>query len=204
VRRHLVIRLQRFVSGGFNDRDSLEYFIQSLRPISETDDLHFLENMEGFDILKLKSFFYSFWLERNSEQPEAAWLEYHSRVLIANELFTTNLKEGFDTDMGRVYLKYGKPASIHADLQPADVWPYHIWHYTDTDARFVFYAPSMVQAEFFLLHSNLIEEIRNPQWVGEMYGARGNTNYQDLSQKENDHFLKELFNNPRNNFSLFE
>jgi len=95
-------------AGGFNDRDSLEYFIQSLRPISETDDLHFLENMEGFDILKLKSFFYSFWLERNSEQPEAAWLEYHSRVLIANELFTTNLKEGFDTDMGRVYLKYGK------------------------------------------------------------------------------------------------
>jgi GWxTD domain-containing protein len=193
---------QTFV-GAMNNRDSLEFYIKSARPISESDDLNFIRRIEEFDIIKLKSFLFSFWLDRNQTDPEGAWLAYYEKVKIANRLFDTRIKHGFDTDMGRIYLKYGKPSSMHAELSPEDVWPYHIWHYYDSDFRFVFYAPQFIQSEFYLLHSNLVDGVANPRWVGELYQARYGSPYDDLDQLRNNNKYKELFNNPRNNFSLF-
>jgi len=195
---------EKFV-GNYNDRDSLENFVKSIRPISSTDDLNFLQHLEEFDILKLKSFFYSFWYDRNPDRPKISWEDYYKRVLIADELFATQIKFGYETDMGRVYLKYGKPTSIHAELSPSNMLPFQIWHFSETDQKFVFYSPSAVQAEFFLIHSNLIDEIRSPnRWIEEIFGFRGRASFEDLDQKRNDNYLKELFNNPRHNYSLFE
>ena len=191
--------------GYISNRDSLEYLTLSLRPISKSDDIEFITNVQEFDILKLKSFFYSFWYSRNSDDPKADWEEYYKNVLIAEDLFGNNLRHGFETDMGRVFLKYGKPTSIHAELSPSNMRAFQIWHYNETDSKFVFYSPSAVQAEFVLLHTNRIDEIRNPnRWVEEIFTYRGGSNFEDLDQKRNNNYLKELFNNPRHNFSLFE
>jgi hypothetical protein len=89
-------------------------------------------------------------------------------VIKVNKLFGCRVLKGYETDRGRVYLKYGPPNTMMDRLNEMDTYPYTIWHYYRagkyTNKRFVFYQPDLVTNCFPLLHSEVPGEIKNPQW----------------------------------------
>lgn len=187
-----------------NSRDSLEFFIRSLRPISDPLERNFADNtLETAELEMLKKYFFSFWYKRNELTPEREWLQYFEKVKLVDREYGIQTMEGFETDRGRVYLQYGPPNQIVRRYNEPSSYPYEIWQYYKTDiradAKFVFYNPNLGSNNFELLHSNVYGEIRDFRWKVRLQ-KRNDQNPNLDNDNSFDHFGGEIdnfFENPR-------
>ncbi|HUF07755.1 MAG TPA: GWxTD domain-containing protein, partial [Rhodothermales bacterium] len=83
--------------------------------------------------------------------------------------------EGWQTDRGRAYLKYGMPAHVSPHHYERGSVPYEIWEYDNIpgegNAMFVF-ADVGGFHEFELIHSNVSGEPKSLDWRAEVQGRR--------------------------------
>ena len=153
------------------DRDSLHAMVESLLPIADAGERRSIEySLKGADLRTLQSFLDQFWLSRSPQDPAAAWREYRREVAIANsEYGSCPNREGHETDMGWILLRYGRPNTIVQRHNGTQYYPYEIWHYHKAgqfnNRRFLFYTPQVVGECFELLHSDHPQEIRNADWL---------------------------------------
>lgn len=158
---------------GLIPKDSIDEYIRCLRPLYSRADQVFADNqLKGKDLKLKQQFFYNFWNTRNPNAPEFEWLKYKEEVSKAQIAYGTKIKKGYETDRGRIYLKYGPPNAISQRFNEPNAYPYEIWHYHKignfTNRRFVFYNPDLVTNDFQLLHSDMFGEIQNPRWQVEL------------------------------------
>ena len=91
-------------------KDEIDENIYCLIPIaSEAQKTFILKHMKTSSIDDKKHFLYVFWRGINPENPNFEWQSYMKEVKIVNEKYSTKIKKGYETEMGRVYLQYGKP-----------------------------------------------------------------------------------------------
>jgi GWxTD domain-containing protein len=153
----------------FTNPDSLRQILYYHIPIAKDIDRDAIDRqIPKADLNTMQSFLYSFWWKRNPENPEAAWLEYASKIEIVKDNFETRIKKGWQTDRGRVYLQYGPPNTRIVRNHEVDYWPFEIWHYYSTDnnlhnRRFLFYDTTLM-GDMELLHSDVPEETKNFNW----------------------------------------
>lgn len=191
-----------------NTLDSISECLRCIRAISTKLETEFSKNLvENKDIDKMKSFFYTFWFQRDPENTEKAWLKYHQDVLFVNENFKAMNRKGYATDRGRVYLQYGKPDSRDVHENDPGVYPYEIWQYyklhNRSNRRFVFYNPEIATARWILLHSDAIGERRDDRWQLTLQRINRNKNefMRNLDTERGSDFfgnrIEENFNTPR-------
>lgn len=181
--------------------DTLQEFIRSVSPISTNIEYTFASNqLKTADLLTLQQFFLNFWMARNNADPSKAWELYRIEVRKAQTAFHTRMQKGYETDRGRIFLKYGPPNTIVDRPFERDVVPYQIWHYyklgTFTNKKVVFYEPDLVTNYFMLLHSDIQGEVNNPNWqqsLGRMYP--GASSFQPGNRYDGK--SGEDFNNPK-------
>jgi len=157
-----------FVSA-FTSRDTLVQYIEYLNPISTQAEKTFVKgNLETADIATLREYFLGFWVQRDPQQPEAAWKDYKARVDQANHNFKSVKIPGYKSDRGRIYLQYGQPNTISESYNEPSAYPYTIWHYYSMggqrDVVFVFYTHEVATNDFQLIHSNAVGELQNYAW----------------------------------------
>lgn len=93
--------------------EELDENIEVLFPIASDYVKEFIEKDLKNSTKEVKLYFlYSFWQAKNANNPQKEWQEYRNRLDFVNKKFTTNIKKGYETDMGRIYLVYGPPSSI--------------------------------------------------------------------------------------------
>ncbi|MDP2401266.1 MAG: GWxTD domain-containing protein, partial [Actinomycetota bacterium] len=64
---------------------------------------------------------------------------FYQRVLKADELFTIHKKlQGWKSDRGRIYIKFGEPDDIISEVHPIGLYPYISWIYYQQNLEFVF------------------------------------------------------------------
>lgn len=149
--------------------DSLDEFIYCLYPIvSNKENMVIDHQVKNFSDTMKRRFIYSFWFNFNPQTPEKSWLEYKEQVILAEKMFGTSVKRGYQTDRGRVWLKYGAPNTVTDRPNEPSSYPYQIWHYYKigkfNNKRFVFYQPDLVTNDYELLHSDLQGELTNINW----------------------------------------
>jgi len=149
--------------------DSIREYIRSVSPISTSTENAFATNqLKVADLLTLQQFFLNFWIARNNADPGKAWELYQIELRKADASFHTTVQKGYETDRGRIFLKYGPPNTIVDRPFEQDVVPYQIWHYyklgTFTNKKFIFYEPDLVTYNYMLLHSDVPGEISNLNW----------------------------------------
>ena len=155
--------------------DSLKYYIRSLKPVSTQTEVQYAQNlMKTTDIVPMQQYFYNFWLSRNNINPEQEWKVYLANVKMVEKTFGTKIKRGFDSDRGRVYLKYGSPNTISdvpyetSSMNGEGTVPYQIWHYYNIprqgSRKFVFYNPELSTNDYELIHSDASGEVTNYNW----------------------------------------
>ncbi|MCD4747268.1 MAG: GWxTD domain-containing protein [Bacteroidales bacterium] len=170
------INLESSFAARITSKDTLLDYIYSLTPISSEQEKVFVFNqLKLADLKMMQKYFYSFWLKRNELNPEQAWLNYLGEVNKVNFAYSTQIRKGYDTDRGRVYLKYGPPNSISESYNEPATYPYEIWHYyvllnSQRNKKFVFYAKDIVTNDFFLIHSDAVGELSNYRWQQILYG----------------------------------
>lgn len=186
------------------NKEDLDFFISSLKPISTDLEITFSENqLASKDEDLMRQYFYNFWLKRSASNPEQKWESYKKQVEKVEKLYKTPIKHGFETDRGRIYLKYKKPNTISERKTQSSSYPFEIWHYYGIDGRsnikFVFYNPDEVTNDYVLLHSNLQGEYNNPQWKVMLHKRTNAIN--DPDQTQHDSYwgddVDDLYNNPR-------
>jgi len=87
------------------------------------------------------AYFKRFW-KRMDPDPETEknelMDEYFQRVNIATESFSTMTTEGWRTDRGRIYIKFGPPDDIERYPFEMGTYPFEIWRYYSLRKVFVF------------------------------------------------------------------
>ncbi|HRS53331.1 MAG TPA: GWxTD domain-containing protein [Bacteroidales bacterium] len=196
------------ISGTFVENiiniDDLKEYIKSLSPISSESEKRYAENiLKDNNLLDMQRYFLNFWLTRNNTNPAAEWNNYKNMVIAVNKEFGTRIKKGYETDRGRIYLKYGPPNSRQAVTHEPNAYPYEIWHYyslnnKQRNKKFVFYNTDLVSGDYELLHSDAIGEINDPLWQRKI--NRDNTLYNFDETQFNSHWgskIKDYYDNPR-------
>jgi GWxTD domain-containing protein len=100
-----------------------------------------IDQMSTFSSNKSRKAFQAFWQKRNPDTTRAynsVMAEYYRRVDESIKRFsTTNEKDGYRTDRGRIYILYGAPSITNRLLKP-NTAPAEIWTYEKLKKRFTF------------------------------------------------------------------
>lgn len=149
--------------------DSVFYFLESLIPIAKPAEIkNIISTFKTKDKQKSRKHIQAFWIQTSGKDSYNAWIKYKTQVQQAERMYHTNYQQGFETDRGRVYLKYGAPNNIISKETSPSEYPYEIWTYNKigkfSNRRFVFYNPDLVNNAYRLLHSDMLGELKNPAW----------------------------------------
>ena len=156
----------------FADRiqvDSLDHYILCLAPIASELERSTINNQLSALNEKMKrEFIYQFWYNENAKDPEKNWLEYNRKVAYVDSQYGTRTTKGYNTDRGRIYLKFGMPNSINDKPNSSNSYPYQVWHYYRAgkynNRTCIFYSPNMIGNEYLLLHSDIPGENIDVNW----------------------------------------
>lgn len=176
-------------TGKLSDKDSMMYYVGSLRPIANTDERSFIDyRLKKSTLDEMQNFFLEFWVKRNNVDPNSLWIKYKEQVDFVDKFYSTPIRRGYETDRGRVYLQYGAPNDKYISKHEPSAYPYEIWTYyrvgNENNRKFIFYNPNIAGQDYELLHSDLTGEIKTPNWE-RVLQKRNNTLYnQDLKNAD--------------------
>jgi GWxTD domain-containing protein len=148
------------------NKDQLLNEFAIVKYIAMPEEIDIFEQMTEEE--SMKRFLSDFWKRRDNipETPVNEYKQiYFENIRIANDSYSTNFKEGWRTDRGRVILVYGRPDEIERYPSSLDSQPYEIWYYYSLEGgvQFVF-ADLSGNGSYELLHSNYRNELRDPNW----------------------------------------
>lgn len=159
----------------FQDLDSIHYIIKSFTPKSTEIERNFIFRVDSInDINVLQNFVYKFWNDRYGINAERELDEYLVQVKKVEEVYSNKVRHGYETDRGRIYLKYGAPNHVHRNQISSATIPFEIWQYYQLpdgqrNKRFVFATPDLALKDFNLIHSDVIGELNNPKWQYDLH-----------------------------------
>ena len=161
------------VAQNFKTIDSVFYYLESLIPITgKAEQKNIITLLREADSSKARTYIYQFWRKTTPTDAWFGYLNYKKQVQKAENLFGTNIRKGFQSDRGRVFLQYGDPDSRFERENEPNSYPYEIWHYykigDQSNRKFVFYNPSLVNGYYDLLHSNMRGELQNANWASDL------------------------------------
>jgi len=179
----------------FTNADTLADFLASMRPIADELERKLIDDQgkeRRPDVMR--QVMYTFWYNRNPDDPKGAWTQYKKAVDYVNRKFGCRNMPGYQSDQGYIYLRYGAPNTVVNRANETGVVPYMIWHYYRagrySDRRFVFYQPERSTTCWTLLTSDMPGELNNSRWLDQIvYGAA------DGGAKREE--VLDNYNNPR-------
>lgn len=150
------------------DEAQLNVEISSAQFIASTKDLepyHYLT-----DLAAKRRFLFRFWLQRDPDPSTAVnerYEEFRKAREYASKFYRTpRFPEGWNSDRGRVLLKYGFPTQIdRAYFNMDGAHPHEIWRYDNVQGGVIFvFVDQQGTENFVLVHSTALNEIRNENW----------------------------------------
>jgi len=135
---------------------------------------HDRDILEDLSLAGKKEFFEDYFTQRDPD-PTTAENEYKiemfQRFYYANQHFSVsiaNKDDGWRSDKGRIWIKYGAPDEIHEYPYELEEKPYEIWEYNSLERQsgvyFVFVDEGQY-GDYQLVHSNMKGERYDPNWA---------------------------------------
>tara|TARA_B110000285_G_scaffold45037_1_gene50294 strand:- start:601 stop:2013 length:1413 start_codon:yes stop_codon:yes gene_type:complete len=171
--------------------DSIGYYLESLIPISKSNETkNILTIAKARDLDKARKYIQVYWLRTAPGNAYEEWVKYKSQVQEIEKFFANSFQTGYETDRGRIYLKYGPPSHISRNENSSSEYPYEIWQYNRigsfNNKRFIFYNPNLTNNTHQLLHSDMIGEIKNLNWPSALSRGSGQDGQQHGSNSIDD------------------
>lgn len=189
------------------EEKDLRYSLTALSPIvsfgTEPEELKNI--LKGSDLDAMRFFLFRHFVRIDANKPEEAWRVYIENARFADHQFKSGFRYGFESDRGRMYMKYGRPDDVvHVEDDPAAP-PYEIWVYYNfpvtqqRNVKFLFYNPSLAGEDYVTLHSTARGEINNPKWETILYKR----NAQNEFAGDNDWDATEMQRNVNRNARVY-
>ena len=167
----------------------ITYHINTLRYISTDVEQSYVQQLT--DITQKKNYLLGFWQKRLSGEKtiEQLYNGHNNAIEYANKQFKASMREGWETDRGRILLKYGIPNNVERFPSETGLVPYETWRYDHLKAQnsviFVFADLDMATGTYPLIHSNKYGEQANPLWRRELARNRNAIDGDDSSSEYN-------------------
>lgn len=155
--------------------ERVNYAVRAVLPLlSATESPVVSKLLDEKRDLEKRRFLFSYF----SHQDDSAVVIFHKYMSLARYLdvvFKSGFGYGFETDRGRIFLRYGRPDEIISEDKDPGAYPYEIWKYSrienpsQSNVKFLFYNPDLAESDFRLLHSTAIGERQNTRWEIELY-----------------------------------
>lgn len=162
---------QTEIFGEYTEKE-LEYYLQTLLYASSQQEQNFIKALENLD--QKKNFLYNFFEKRRPQDKtiQDMWNGHLFALDYVNQEFKSSFRPGWQSDRGRVFIKYGIPFDVERHPSKSNLLPYEIWRYnrlgSQTNVVFIFYDPDLATNEYPLLHSTKYGEINNPRWRSQL------------------------------------
>lgn len=147
---------------------SVEDHVNMAKVLLTSDELTVLNSLS--DSGKM-NFLKQYWKEHDID-PTTPVVENRlaqiQRFIFCNKVFSTNMSrtDGWMTDRGRIYLKYGRPERREENPAPRTSGnAYEIWHYYSMDeGKYFVFEDWTGSDDFRLVHSNVFGEVYSRGW----------------------------------------
>jgi len=171
------VTYERSEFAGLNDEQT-ETEILKIKPISS------FQEMEQFDKLTTtdakKRLLFRFWITRDTDTNTVfneALFKYRELINFANRYFSYSKTPGWQTDRGRVIMKYGMPSEREQHPFYGEERAYESWFYTDLQGGIYFHFVDMTgYGRYELVHSTAQNEIQFENWY-DMYVLKKRTGF---------------------------
>lgn len=114
---------------------------------------------------------YKFWSYRDpdpSTELNESRMEFERAIQYANTYYNEALRRGWNSDRGRILIKYGFPQQVDRYEQKAELNATEVWFYGSQFGGLFFYFVEMSNNnDFRLVHSTHPAEMQNEYWVEE-------------------------------------
>lgn len=156
--------------------DQLKYSLRAITSLMDQKDVEPVNLMLKNDSIKAQRLYlFHYWATQSPTNPEYAYQKFMEVASAVDKKFKSGFRYGFETDMGYIFMKYGKPDDMERRENEPSAPPYEVWSYNDfpktnqSNVKFLFYNPSLAPGDFILLHSTARGEVNNPQWERDLY-----------------------------------
>lgn len=127
----------------------------AVRPMKYLLSPEQMEKVKDFDTDELTKWFNNFWKERDPNKETVfneLQNEYFNRVTEAVRSYSNRFKEGWQTDMGMVFLLYGEPNEVDNRSYSVTTSPHIIWNYNyDNNVRQFIFVDKTKTGDFVLV-----------------------------------------------------
>ena len=151
---------------GVMSEEELDDFFAKSRYIASVPEIDKYEVLISENAKRI--FLTNFWKARDedpSDDMNQYLKDYMRRIKESNIKYKALLKEGWQSDRGRVYLIYGQPSEIDRYPNQTETRPYEIWYYNDIEGRVQFIFGDVTGfSDYQLLHSTKRGELRDDRW----------------------------------------
>lgn len=150
--------------------EQLTQYVKTLIHISTENEIRFAKALTERE--DKQNFLFTFWQKRlfQDKTVEQLWRGHIAALDYINSQFKSNFRKGWETDRGRVFLKYGIPSDLERYPFDSNRLPHQIWKYDRLGAQsqiiFVFLDNDLGTGEYQLIHSNKYGELQNFGWEG--------------------------------------
>ena len=122
---------------------------------------------ESLNLSGKAQYLINFWKDKDPS-PGSSKNEYleniQKRYAYVNEHFGWGKTEGWNTDRGRIFIKYGVPDEINRHYSEPNVHPYEIWYYHQKKNYEFDFGDLTDDGRFSLLNSTKEDETQNSNW----------------------------------------
>lgn len=152
-----------------DQKTSLAYY-RHIKWVAQESDLDIYEKLES---LEAKDKFLKVFWKRLDPTPDTVvnerLIEHIRRMRYADNNFSASHRQkGYDTDKGRVYVKYGAPSDREYRTAVDSVKPYEIWTYEGQGTYDFIFRDRRGVGVYELVHSTYPGEFYNPNWQNEI------------------------------------
>ncbi len=161
--------------------------------IGNDDKAKFQKTISSSTLREKKIELYKYWFKKSAALPEQAFDEFMFNIKNLEKDFGTTTQAGFETDRGKIILKYGKPNDVWTINNEFNALPYEIWIYekivifNQNNVRFLFYNAENKKNNYILLHSTCKDEVSEMAWRKKLYP----NNALDAKEHKAETFFKE-------------
>jgi GWxTD domain-containing protein len=161
--------------GQMSEKD-LRYSIRAIMMLLPDDEVPIATDiLRKQDTSAQRLLLFKYWAKKSAAMPEQAHDEYMMTAKTVDRTYGNGMGFGFDTDRGRIFMKYGRPTDVTTVENETGAPPYEIWVFDkieknqQTNVKFIFYNPNLIANGYRLLHSTCRGEIQNPRWISDLY-----------------------------------
>jgi GWxTD domain-containing protein len=123
---------------------------------------------ERLDLHGKREFFTNFWQLKSSLEGKdklSFRREFFDRVDHADTVYSMSGKDGWQTDRGRIVIKYGLPDDVEKFYGGSVTKPYEVWTYHGLEGGVIFVFLDVTgYGNYKLVHSTAREEIHDNEW----------------------------------------